>query len=395
MGNLLTALGLSRHLSEAPPEEPVGDYSADVMPPARSRTTSLDRALSLPAVYRAIQVISGMGSQLTVNSWRGQDRVDPAPGLVSQPDPWRPLSSWLERLLVCLATDGNAFLVKTRGADNQVVALEVANPYTTFIHWRRTAAGAWVKEYDIALRGGKRRTYPASEVEHVWAMEVPGRDRGLGPIGACRLALTGILDLREYADGWFQNGDVPSGVLSSDQRLDPDQAKRYKEVWRNPDGDLPEEQRGRGPQVRVLGQGLSYEPVTLKPEDAQWLEAQRFGILDIARMFGLPGDYLLAAVEGTSLTYANLEMIDAQFLRTTLFPVYLRKVEAALTACLPRGQEARFDTSALLRPDAKTRAQVDAIYLPLGVDTPENVARREGRPVGTPTPTRNRQETPA
>jgi phage portal protein BeeE len=129
-----------------------------------------------------------------------------------------------------------------------------------------------------------------------------------------------------------------------------------------------------------MGSGLSYAPMMLKPADAQWLEAQNFGILDVARIFGVPAAYLEAAVEGTALTYQTLETIHAQFLRTTLFPRYLRKIESMVTRALPRGQRGRFLTDELLRPDAKTRAAIDVQYLDAGVYGPAYVRDRDGIP---------------
>lgn len=395
MGKFLRAIGLEK-LSEAP----LGDYSADVTPPTRadaSRIVTTDRALTLPAVFRAVQIIAGMGAQLTLDSWRGGSRVEPAPALVTQPDPWRSLSSFLERVIICLAIAGNAFLLKSRGADGSVVALEALNPDHVFIE--RSPLG--VKSFRVWNPiTGKWRPYTTADIEHVWALEVPGHDRGLSPVEACRVALGGILEVREYADAWFQSGDVPSGVLTTDQKLDRELAKEYKRRWLNLDDDDPAFGKA-GPQVRVMGAGLSYSPIALKPADAQWLESQAFGVLDVARMFGLPGDYLLAAVEGSSLTYANLEMIDAQFLRTTLFPVYLRKIEAAISSVLPRGQEARFNTEALLRPDAKTRAEIDQIYLTNDVISAKEIREREGwagpapAPRPKPAPAPVSQEVPA
>lgn len=385
MGRLLQALGLQ--VTEQTPEEIAAAFAPDVLPPSRPNGLDLPlgRALSLPAVYRAVAIIAGMGAQLTLDAIRN-DQVVENP-FVRQPDPWRSLSSFLERALVGMALDGNAYLRKYR-TGSTVVAAEVLDPRLTTPRWLKRS-GRWVKVYDTWTRDGYV-TLEADDVEHVWGLEVPGYDRGLGPIAACRVALGGILDVREYAANWFQDPDQVTGVLTSDQRLDPATARHYKDLWIDPDKDLTAEERSTrrrlGPSVRVMGQGLKFEPFALNPEDAQWLQAQGAGVLDVARMFGLPGDYLLAAVEGTSLTYANLEMIDAQFLRTTLFPGYLRKLEAAVTNMLPRGQSARFDTSALLRPDAKTRAEIDAIYLPLGVDTNANVAAREGRPTGTVKP---------
>lgn len=375
------ALGL---LSEVPPEDaPTGDYSAQVQPPRLDgQVVTLERVASIPAAYRSIQITATIGAQLRLYAERGGARI--ASPFLDQPDPWRSVDSLLERILVALATDGNAFLLKTKAANGQVLAVESLNPRTTFVVWEKVR-GRWVKSYDATTRDGVKR-YSDDQVEHIWLLEVPGHDRGLGPIAACRAALSGVLDVRDYADNWFAETarDTPSGILTSDQRLDPAMAKEYKRAWRNPDADLDERERGRGPQLRVLGQGLHYDPVTLNPEDAQWLQAQNAGVLDICRMFGQPSQYLLASLEGSSLTYTNWQQVDQTYLRTTLYPVYLRKIAAALTNCLPRGQVARFDTSDIERPDAETRARIDAIYLPLGVGTPAESAARENRAVGEP-----------
>lgn len=372
MGILAKSLGL-----ETLADVPLGDYSANVQPPLRRGgvAATVDRALTLPACYRSIVITAGMAAQLEVGVKRRGDWLPETPGLVAQPDPWRPLDSWIERIVVGLATDGNGFLRKRRSSsDDRIVSAEVMNPFKVYID--RDKRGRKVYLYG-------QETLKADDVIHMWGLEVPGLNRGLGPIGHCRASLSGALDIRDYAADWFRSDDVPSGVLSTDQRLDPAAIKQYGKVWRNePEYDDAGKQIGGkqqlGPSVRVLGHGLKYAPIMLKPEEAQWLEAQSFSVLDVARLFGLPADYLLAAVEGTSLTYANLEMIDAQFLRTTLFPLYLRKIEGALTQLLPRGQRARFKTAELLRPDAKTRAEIDAVYITNGVYDGEYVRRREG-----------------
>jgi HK97 family phage portal protein len=376
------ALGI-RTLSEAPPEGgPVGDYSANVQPPDRRDAVTLERVVGVPAAYRAVQIIGSLGSQLTISAVRGGQDVTDLQPLVRQPDPWRSLGSFIQRGLVGLAADGNGFILKHRGADGAVAALEFANPRQTFVRWDKRG-GRWVKSYDVAGRDGTR-TWAAKDVEHIWLLEVPGFDRGLGPIAACRYAIEGHLDVRDYADSWFHNPDEPSGVLSTDQMLDPAQAREYRRVWRDPNADLEEADKRYGPQVRILGKGLKYEHIALKPEDAQWLEAQNFGVLDFCRMFGMPEQYLSGSLEGSNLTYTNWQQVDMRFLRTTLFPLYLRPLQDAITACLPRGQEAVFNTDRIERPDAQTRAVIDTMYLPHGIGTPAEIAKRENRALGTP-----------
>lgn len=377
---MLQALGLSSEPIEGEPDVPLGVYTANVQPASRAGAGPLtvERALGLPAVFRAVQLSAGMAAQLVVESWRESragdvELVRPQPGIVRQPDPWRELDSWIERFVVNLATDGNNFTRIHRMPDSTVAGLEILNPFTVAIGWKTDGSGRRVKTYtypDPAT--GRRVELKAADVIHTWFLEVAGLTRSLGPIGHTRAALTGVLDVRDYADRWFREEAV-DGILTSDQSIDREAAKRAKTTWYTREPDEP-----AGPRIRVLGKGLKYEPIMLRPEDAQWVEAQNLGILDVARIFGLPPEYLAAAVDGTAMTYSNLEMIDAQYLRTTLFPTYLRKIENALTVALPRGQRARFRTSDLLRPDAKTRAEIDAIYLPLGVYGRGEVRTREG-----------------
>lgn len=393
MGKLKRALGI-----ETLSEEPLGDYSADVTPPARSSATVVteDRALALPAVFRGVQIIAGMGSQLRVNAWRGEEKVTPAPALVTRPDPWRSLRSFLYRTIICLIFDGNAFWLRHRDAAGNVVGLEVLNPRHVWVRWDKG-----VKRYDYFHRGRRVKGATDHQIRHVWGMELYGHSRGIGPITACRLAVEGIANVREYADQWFANGEGVGGILSTDQALTPQEIKLYKRIFYGLDMDDDDPDKGRvGPRVRITGKGLTYEAGILKPADAQWLESQAMGVLDVARMLGLPGDYLLAAVEGTSLTYANLSMIDTQMLKTTLFPNYLRPIEEAITEELPRGQEARFSTEEFLRPDEKTQAEVDEIYLRNRVVSAEEIRTRKGwtgpaPATDSPTTTPQTQEAPA
>jgi HK97 family phage portal protein len=361
---ILTTAAQALGLSEAPTADGTGDYSPQITPPTWGGTTRAEaRFATIPAVYRSIQLIAGMAGQLTLNAWRGNTLLE-TPAILAQPDPWRPLSSWIQRVVISLATEGNAFIRKTYGPDNRVVSLEVLNPHKVEVIHRNG-----IKSYTYGAE-----TLTTAEVRHVWHFEMPGLTRSLSPIGQCRAAVEGIQAVTDYAQAWFTSGDAVNGVLTTDQRLNPEDVDRYREVWYK----TPTAGPTTGPRLRVLGQGLSYAHLALNPEEAQWLESQRAGVLEIARMFGLPAEYLLVGVEGSNLTYRTLETIDAGFLRLTLFPNYLTKIEDVLSDVLPRGQVAKFDPSGLLRPDAKTRADINKLYLDAGVKTVEEVRVEEG-----------------
>jgi HK97 family phage portal protein len=390
VGIVLEAAGRALGLLAAEPIDgtwgAVGTYDANVQPPSRATAgpVTVTRALGLPAYYRAVELAAGVCASLDLASFRGSQLTPRQPALVQQPDPWRELDSWIERQVINYATEGNNFLRIYRDAQDQVMSLEVLNPFTTAVLWQKVN-GRYRKSYSVLSRDG-RIELPASDVIHSFGLEVAGLDRGLSPIAWTRAALEGVLNVRDYADRWFADEAV-DGLLTTDQRLDAESIPFYKQAWYDQQADAA---RAAGPSVRVLGSGLKYEPMMLKPADAQWLEAQNFGILDIARISGTPAALLEAAVEGTALTYQTLETIHAQYLRTTLFPRYLRKIESAVTRALPRGQRGRFLTDELLRPDAKTRAEIDAAYITARVYDGQYVRDRDGiaidRPIESPAP---------
>lgn len=350
-----------------------GHQPTGVTPPSRaaSPNLSLTTAVSLVPVYRSLQILATVGGQLTLDAHRDGVEVE-RPPLVAAPDVNLTPSRFLKRTITSMACTGDAFWRKYRFADGTVASYEVLNPLTTFPD--RDKLGRLIYRTQVRRRGRLETIdLPASEVRHLKLMEVPGFDGGVGPIQAGRISLAGTRDLRDYAANWFRDSGVPNGILKTDSNIT---------------GDIADETRKRfvksieGHQVAVLGHNFDYEAVMLKPADAQWLESRSFETTDIARLFGIPASYLLAAVEGGAVTYQNLEQIDTQFVRTTLM-AYLTEIEDAITADLPGRKVARFNMSRLLRSDNFTRAKIHALYLDKKVIDPAYVAQIEGLPVPT------------
>ena len=339
-----------------------------IAPPSRTTIgwTSPDRALSLGSVYRAIFIHQVSAIQLGIDVQRGNISLDKVPSIIEQPDLDTDRDEFIEYTVGCLWLHGEAFWRKIRADQtarrpNEIVELKPLNPGEVSVredpetgrkiyHWRGVEI-------------------PARDIEHLKLMTVAGHVRGLGPIQAARLEIEGAIDARDYGAGWFSEGSMPSGVLTTDQVLSPDMADTYKKIWNdNPDGH----------GVRVLGQGLSYEPLLLKPADVQFLESQQFTITGIARLFGIPASIMLAAVEGQSRTYQNQVDEWRGYLRFTAM-MALRKIENAFTRLLPGKQRARFNLDAFLRLDTKSRYEAHQIGLAAGFLTLDEVRREEGR----------------
>lgn len=296
-------------------------------------------------VYRAISIHAISAKQMSIQQWRedlvnassSDQRLVPS-GFIRRPDVNMPRSAFVEMTVVSLASSGNAYWRKYFDAQGRIVSVEVLNPNDVTVS---KIDGVLSYQYS-----GRRLPFTASEIQHLKLLRVPGSLYGLGPIQAARVEIEGTLDLRDYSANWFKEGNVPTGVLTSDGILSPDQAKQAKKAFKDSQGGKRD--------VAVLGQGLHYEAMFLNPKDAQFLESMQFSTTQIARLFGTPSSLMLAAVEGGSQTYQNVEQDWLGFVRFSSMQ-YLIEIEDALTQLLPRGQYAKFNVEALLRTDTTTR----------------------------------------
>lgn len=315
-------------------------------------------AISLHDVYRAIDIIATASIQLSIDVERNGRTLPSSerPPLIKSPSVFMDQADFIEQCVLSLVVTGNAYWRKQYGPDLAIVNLDLLNPHEVWVDWNQTRT-ALVYHY----RG---EVIQANDMQHLTRMKLPGAVKGLGPIQAARQEIAGASLTRRYANEWFDGSGQPSGILSTTEALAGDDGKMYRDVWNglDPDTGEPIPQHKNPSGIKVLGKGLSYDPILLSPKDAQWIEAQQFDTTKIARLFGIPPHLMLAAVEGSSMTYTNVEQAWQDFIRTTLMG-YLRKIELALTELVPRGQTVRFNVETLLRSDTKSRYEAHNLSL--------------------------------
>lgn len=356
---------LSGNTRSAQEGETNGDSGSGMTAPTRSAASdsvSVGEAFGLSMVYRAIQVHAIAAKQLSIATTRYGLAVSDHP-LTRRPDPASTRSSWIEQSVVSLASTGNAYYEIFRDAFGQAAALPVLNPLDVRICTNRAGT--------VTGYGYQGRTIPAAKVKHITLLRIPGSAYGLGPIQAAQPDLRGAISTRDYAASWLDDSGVPTGVLKTDQSITREKAKEAKENWN--------ENVGQRNGVAVIGNGLSYSPIFLSPKDVQFIEAQQFNVTQIARLFGVPSSLMLAAVEGGSQTYANVEQDWLAYVRFTLMG-YLVEIEDALSDLLPGAQRARFNIEALLRADTTTRYGSYKTAIEGGFMTVEEVRAIEGLP---------------
>ena len=216
------------------------------------------------------------------------------------------------------------------------------------------------------------REIDRDDLWHLRAYPTPGSLLGLSPIGHAAQSVGVGLAAETFGAQFFGDGATPSGLLTTDQRLSNEQARQLSAVWNTFFNNRRGERR-----VAVLGDGTKFQPVSVRPEESQFLETQRFTVAQICRLYGVPPE-MVGADSGNSLTYANVEMRSIDFLTYAINP-WLVRLETALTDLVPRGQYVKFNAGGLLRTDLKTRYESYEIGLRAGFLTRDEVRQLEDR----------------
>lgn len=320
-------------------------------------------ALQLVAVSRAISVLETAMMQIPVQVHRGNEIIT-APAWLDMPDVENNVSQaeWLGTTLFHMATTGNAFWLVQRNVRGIV---NIKNIHPSNISVLTDSNG--IIYYQI---GTKR--YTTKDIVHLklWKSPRPDALLGEGPIQRHKSVLRSALDLHNYADNWFRTAAVPTGTLTTTEFLSAEVAKQNKDAF-------VESQQERS--IAVLSSGLKYDSIALNPEEAQFLENQKYISRQIAMMFGVPAMYLGMSIEGQGMTYVNGNEDRAKLYEDGL-QQYIVRIEQAITDLLPRGQHAEFNLTEFLRPNVKTRYESYAIGLSNKFLTVEEIRDMEDMP---------------
>lgn len=325
-------------------------------------TVTAGEALTLPAVYRAVSILTTTAKQMSINTVR-DDREVASPSFIKQPNPLTSRSTFIEQNIISLATQGNAYWLIDRNAQGQLMGLTPLNPLDMLIE--TDTAGRITQYVYLGVN------YLPQRIKHLTLLQPPGSPLGLGPIQSASASLYGALQLRDYASEWFDKSGVPSGVLRTDQFITDEQVAAAKAAWN--------ETAGAKNGVAVLGSNWNYAPVYLKPDELQFLQNQAYSVTEVARLFGVPATLMLTSAEGTSLTYSNVEQEWLAFIRFTMMQ-YLIVIEDALTDFLPGRQKAQFNIEAILRGDTKSRYESYKLAIEAGWMTTDEVRVMEDMP---------------
>jgi HK97 family phage portal protein len=153
----------------------------------------------------------------------------------------------------------------------------------------------------------------------------------------------------EYGAKFFANGATPGGILEHPGVVkDPE---RVRESWNSAFGGS-----ANANKVAVLEEGMKYTPISISPEQAQFLETRKFQINEIARIFRIP-PHMIGDLEKSS--FSNIEQQSLEFVKYTLDPWVCRWEQSMQRALLSMDEKKeyffKFNVDGLLRGDYQSR----------------------------------------
>lgn len=255
-----------------------------------------DSAISLTPAYGAVRLLADGVASLPLRVYRqvpdGTKQRWTGPSIFDQPGPRGTLYDWLFEMMTSLLLQGNALGYITSRDGFGFPTTIVWLPYERcHIQDEETPDFANPVKPHYFYCG---REMAEENLLHIKAFSVPGRTAGISPLRAFQILWETGHDLQNYGSMWFRNGGFPPGTFrNSEIEITREQSREIRE-------NLMETLRARQPLV--YGRDWEYQPVSVPPSEAQFIEAARLSATQIAAIYGVPPERI-GGTRGDSLTY--------------------------------------------------------------------------------------------
>ncbi len=323
------------------------------------QTVNARSAMQMTAVYACVRIIAEGIAQLPLNVYSltadgGKIKAPRHPLyflLHDEPNPEMTSFIFRETIMSHLLLWGNAYAQIIRNGRGEVVALYPLLPDRMEVD--RDDAGELIYTYTRykdeanAKHAFEQVKLPAYQVLHIPGLGFDGLI-GYSPIAMAKNAVGLSKAAEDFGATFFANGATPGGVLEHPGIVkDPE---RLRESWHA-------QFTGKNSHnIAVLEEGMTFKPMSIPPEEAQFLETRKFQIDEIARIFRVP-PHMVGDLEKSS--FSNIEQQSLEFVKYTLGP-WVARWEQSLTQALLLPSEkghylVKYNLDGLLRGDYESR----------------------------------------
>lgn len=316
-------------------------------------------AMQMTAVYSCVRILSEAVASLPLHFYKYDENGSKVKAtehplyilLHDEPNPEMTSFVFRETLMTHLLLWGNAYAQIIRNGKGEIIALYPLMPDRMKVD--RDEHGRLYYEYrvssdDAPTNKGATVKLAPDEVMHIPGLGFDGLV-GYSPIAMAKNAIGLAIAAEEYGSKFYANGAAPSGVLEHPGTLkDP---SKVRDSWSQTFGGSANSHK-----VAVLEEGMKYTPISISPNEAQFLETRKFQIDEIARIFRVP-PHMVGDLEKSS--FSNIEQQSLEFVKYTLDP-WVSRWEQNMARSLLSAEEKqnyfiKFNVDGLLRGDYQSR----------------------------------------
>lgn len=341
-------------------------------------TVTVDKALALPTVWRCIGLLSTViaGCPLMVYNKKRDSIVVPALDPQNTSTTYTPYELW-ELVVAHVGLWGNGFVQKVRNNAGAIIDLKPITPSLVGVTRGPVDAqhtdGKYFKvEQWVNGKLVGYKTYGNWDIMHIPGMGYNGLT-GLSPLAIAANTYGTAMAADKLAARFFSNGTQLSGIIKVKAPLsDQSQADELKRRWR-----MVNAGSGHGGDVAVMDAETDWQPLTIPPDQLQFLESREWEVSELARMYGIPphliGDESKSTSWGTGIEQQNIGFVAYTIAGWT------SRFEQRVTREIvnTRGQYASFDLDELMKGSTSERFSAYASAIQWGWITRNEVRAKE------------------
>ena len=315
-------------------------------------------AMQMTAVYACVRILSEAIAGLPLHLYHytetgSKEKAIKHPLyflLHDEPNPEMTSFVFRETMMTHLLLYGNAYSQIIRNGKGEVIGLYPLMPNRMTVD--RDDKGQIYYQYLVSDSDAPTMKEGTVNLKKEDVLHIPGLGFdglvGYSPIAMAKNAIGLSIATEEYGAKFFANGATPGGILEYPGTVkDPD---RVRESWNKGFS-------GRNShKVAILEEGMKYTPISISPNEAQFLETRKFQIDDIARIFRIP-PHMVGDLEKSS--FSNIEQQSLEFVKYTLEPWLMRWEQSINRALLSPNEKStyfvKFNVDGLLRGDYQSR----------------------------------------
>lgn len=335
-------------------------------------SVSEDSVLKLSAVWSCVRVLCETIAGLPINVLEKDGELvtplsnHPASNLIKyKPNKMHSSFTYRELIVSHAVLHGNHYSIIVRDGNAQPIELLPLHPKDVEVVNLDNEL-----YYNVKL-GKDKMTMPAVNILHVSGLGFDGlKGKSVIKCHAENLGLS--LSAQKYGKEFYDSGTKLEGYIKMPGKMDQTQLMKLRESWNNTYGGVS------GSKTAILDGGSEYQQLGLPPEDAQYIGTRQFQKTEIATIFRVPS-HMINDLDRA--THSNIEHQAIEFVMYSLLP-WINRMEQEFNRKLLRENEQgrvyfKMNTNALLRGDAKARAEFYFKMEQMGVMSINEIRRLE------------------